>query len=102
MRSSLRSNECDGRALQRAPPATQVLESDRRVDVVAKDRLSGIEIPGEKAFDAFPQELLPIFSIRSETRLHRFLELPRQRHITSPGSCASCSRPTVLWPTQCR
>src|SRR5260370_37471738 len=31
-------------------PATQLLESDRGVDVVAKDRLSGIEVPGEKAF----------------------------------------------------
>src|SRR5436309_13690180 len=73
-------------------PATQLLEPDRRVDVVAKDRLSGIEIPGEKAFDAFPQELLPVFPISSDERLHCFLELSRQRHFTSPVSCSSCSR----------
>src|SRR5437867_4930353 len=61
-------------------PATQLLEPDRRVDVVTKDRFSGIEIPGKKGLDAFPQELLPVFPIRSEARLHRFFELPRQRH----------------------
>ena len=35
-------------------PATQFLEPNRRVDVIAEYRLSGIEIPGENAFDAFP------------------------------------------------
>src|SRR6266566_3443612 len=74
-------------------PAAQLLEADRRVDVIAKDGLPGIEIPREKAFDAFPQQLLSVFPISSEACLHRFLELPRQRHFTAPASCASCNRP---------
>ena len=47
-------------------PATQLLESDRRIDVVAKYRLPRVEISGEKAFDAFPQQLFPVF--RGPTR----------------------------------
>src|SRR5206468_1070258 len=82
--------------------STQLLEPDRCVDIVAKDRLSGIEIPGEKAFDAFLQELLPVFPIGSEACLHRFLELARQRHFTSPASCASCSPPSASGQSQCR
>src|SRR4051812_10260410 len=62
--------------------AAQLLKPDRGVDVVAKDRLPSVEITGEKAFDAFPQQLLPVFPISSEACLHRFLELPRQRHFT--------------------
>jgi hypothetical protein len=40
--------------------AAQFLEPDRRVNVIAKDRLSGVEIPGEKAFETFLQQLLPV------------------------------------------
>src|SRR5262249_6282174 len=80
----------------------QLLESIRRDDVIANDRMSVIEIPGEKAFDSFPQQLLPVFPIGSETCLHRFLELPRQRHFTSPAFSASCSRPVAPRRSQSR
>jgi hypothetical protein len=63
---------------------TQLLEPDRRVDVVAEYRLPGVEIPSEKTLDAFTQKLLPVFPIRSKARLHRLLELSRQGHLTSP------------------
>jgi hypothetical protein len=39
-------------------PTTQLVEPDCRVDIVAKNRLSGIEIPRQQALDAFPQKLL--------------------------------------------
>ncbi len=64
-------------------PTTQFLEADRRVDVIAKERLPGIEISGEKTFNAFPQKLRAVLRIRSEARLHRLFELPRQRHFAA-------------------
>ena len=79
--------------------ATQLLEPNRRVDIVAKYCLPGVEIPGEKAFDAFTQKLLSVLAVRSKARLHRFLELSRQRRLTSPQSCASCSRPIGRGPS---
>src|SRR5262249_759853 len=72
----------------------QLFEPDRRVDVVAKDRLSGVEITGEKGFDAFLEQFLTVFPIASEACLHRVLELPRQRHFTSPAFSAFCSPST--------
>src|SRR6476646_10969657 len=42
-------------------PTAQLVEPDCRVDVVAKDRLSGVEIPSQQALDAFPQKLLPVY-----------------------------------------
>jgi hypothetical protein len=59
---------------------TQLFEPDRRVNVIAQDRFSRIQIAGKKAFDAFPQKRFPIFAIRTKARLHAFLELPGQRH----------------------
>ena len=44
--------------------AAQLLEPDRRVDVVAKDRLARIEISGEEGFDAFSEQFLPVFPVR--------------------------------------
>jgi hypothetical protein len=32
----------------------QLLETDRRVDVVARDRLPSVEVPGAQTVDAFP------------------------------------------------
>ena len=53
------------------------LEPHRRVDIVAKYCLPGVEIPGEKALDAFTQKLLSVLAVRSKARLHCFLELSR-------------------------
>jgi hypothetical protein len=36
----------------------QLIEPDRRVDIVAQHRLAGIDITGEQAFDAFLQQAL--------------------------------------------
>src|SRR5216683_3048319 len=52
---------------------------------------SGVEIPGEKALDAFTQKLLSVLAVRSKARVHRFLELSRQRHLTSPALCESAA-----------
>src|SRR2546422_7316256 len=81
--------------------ATQFFETDCRVDVIAQDRLSGVEVAGEEALDTFPQELLAVLSIPHDTCLHRFLELSRQRHLTSPEAFASCSLPTALAQSRC-
>src|SRR5262245_4385071 len=81
--------------------ATKLLESDRRVDVVAKYCLPSVDIPREKALDTFTQELLPVLAIRSKARLHRFLEFSRQRHLTSPVPCASCSPPIARARQRC-
>lgn len=40
--------------------ATQLVEPDCRVDLVGKDRLSGIEISSQQALDALPQKFLPV------------------------------------------
>jgi hypothetical protein len=34
----------------------QLLEADRRLDVVAQDRLAGVDVAGEHRVDPFPQE----------------------------------------------
>jgi hypothetical protein len=57
--------------------ATQLLEPNRGVDIVAKYCLPGVEIPGEKALDAFTQKLLSVLAVRSKARLHCLLELSR-------------------------
>jgi hypothetical protein len=64
-------------------PTTQLLEPYRRVDVIAKDGFPGIEISGEKAFNASPEKLGAVFPIRSEARPHRFLKFSRQRHFVA-------------------
>jgi hypothetical protein len=49
-------------ALRRAlRPTTQLLEPDRRVDVVAKNPLSGLELAREKTLDAFSEGSLLYF-----------------------------------------
>src|SRR5947199_10170061 len=82
--------------------SAQVLEPDRAVDVVAKNRLAGIEISRQKTLDAFPEEFFAVLPVRLEPRLHRLLEFPRQRHLTSPASCASCSQPIARGLSRCR
>lgn len=42
-------------------PAAQLVEPDGCVDIVAQDRLSGVDIPIQQALDAFPQKLAPGF-----------------------------------------
>jgi len=49
------SHEAPGRSFR---AATQLREPDRRVDVVAKDRLPGVGIPGEEAFNTITQKLV--------------------------------------------
>jgi hypothetical protein len=60
--------------------AAQFLKSDRRVDIVAQYRFSRIEISGQETFDAFPEQLLPVFAVSLDPSLHSFLELSGKRH----------------------
>jgi hypothetical protein len=41
--------------------ATELLKPDRRVNVVAQNRFSRIEISGQERLHAFTQEFLPVF-----------------------------------------
>lgn len=60
--------------------ATELLKPDCRVDVVAQNRFSLIEISGQERLHAFTKEFLPVFSVLLDAGLHRFLELARERH----------------------
>src|SRR5579864_6252180 len=75
------------RQLAREP--AQFLKADGGVDVVAKNRLAGIEIAGEKALDAFAQKFLAEFGILLDARLNRPFEAACQRHPISP--CGACN-----------
>jgi DNA replication protein DnaC len=60
--------------------ATEFLKPNRRIDVVAQNRFSSIEIAGQERFHASTEEFLRVFAVLADARLHRFLELARERH----------------------
>lgn len=49
------ANEALGRRVRRF---AQLLKADRRLDVVAQDRLPGVHIPGKHRLNAFAQQLV--------------------------------------------
>jgi hypothetical protein len=60
----------------------QFLEADRGVDVIAQHRPSGIDIAGQQTRHAFLQQSLAKRRITRRARPHRFLEIPRQGHLS--------------------
>src|SRR5919106_3703664 len=60
--------------------AAQFLEPDRRVDVITQYCLPGIEISGQEALHAFPEEFFPVLAVLLDAGLDRLLEVSRQRH----------------------
>jgi hypothetical protein len=70
-------------------------------DLVNRKDIDVIDIATEQAFDAFAQELFPVLAVRPQACLHGFFEFSSQRHLTSPATCASCSRSIVRARQQC-
>src|SRR5215471_4392474 len=70
-------------------------EPDGGVDVIAQDRLAGLEVPGQELFGRFGEQRLPEGRITVCPRLHGLFEFLRQRHLTFPSFVAFCSPPTA-------
>jgi hypothetical protein len=56
LRIAARAEHADEALRLRAGRLTKLLEADRRLDVVAQDRLAGVDIAGEHGVDAFAQQ----------------------------------------------
>src|SRR6516165_11059706 len=77
-------------------------EPNGGVDVIAQDRLTGLEVPGQELFGRFGEQRLTEGRITVCPRLHGLFEFLRQRHLTFPSFVAFCSPPTAPAPLQCR
>src|SRR4029453_9894246 len=51
-----------------------------RVNVVAQNRVSRIEVSGQEKRHAFPEEFFPVFPVLPDAGVHRLLELARETH----------------------
>jgi len=59
----------------------QLLEADRRLDVIAQDRLAGVDVAGEHCIDSFAQQRVGESPVGRDVLLHQFLEASVQWHI---------------------
>jgi len=57
--------------------AAQLFKTDRGIDVIAQNSLTGLELSGEKTFDAFAQKLVTKSGIALDTGLDRLLKIAR-------------------------
>jgi hypothetical protein len=64
----------------------QLLEADRRLDVVAQDRLARVDVAGQHGVDPFAQQRLAEGRVGRDPPLHQFLE-------GIPASLSRGSRP---------
>src|SRR5215469_1509453 len=71
-------------------------EPDGGVDVIAQDRLAGLEVPGQELFGRFGEQRLTEGRITVCPRLHGLFEFLRQRHLTFPSFVAFVVRPPRL------
>src|SRR5258708_7627675 len=88
LRVSTRAEHADEALRRRAGCLAQLLEADRRLDVVAKDNLSSIDIAAQHRIDAFAKKRLREFLVRFDPGLYQFLEGLGFDHHSSPFSAA--------------
>src|SRR5580700_3818068 len=63
----------------------EFLKSNRRLDIVAQDRLSGVDITRQQGLDTVAQQGLGKSRVSCDMLLHQFLEaLGRHTHLHSP------------------
>jgi len=73
-------------------------KADRRLDGVAQDRLTGIDITGEHGVDAFAQQCVAEGGIARDPLLHQLLEIPCQGHRLPLSSYRRLASSLVIRP----
>ena len=76
-RRSEHAHEALGRL---AGEGAELFESDRGVDVIAKQDLAGVGVAGKQGFDAFGQQALPKGRVALSASLHGFFEVTSEGH----------------------
>ena len=66
--------------------ATEFLKPNRRIDVVAQNRFSSIEISGQERFHASTEECLQVFAVLPDTRLPVSLNSRVRGIVKSPAT----------------
>jgi hypothetical protein len=84
LRIAARAEHADEALRLGAGRLAQLLETDRRLDVVAQDRLADVAIAGKHAVDAFAQQRFAEGGVACDPFLHQLLETPRQCHLLPP------------------
>ena len=90
------SEHADQALRRRTSVRAQLPKADRRVDVVAQDRLAAVHVATEQGFDALTQQRLAEGRIGQHARLYRVLEIACQRH----GSPRLSLAPLVVRPAR--
>ena len=96
LRVAARAEHADQALGRRAGCPAKLLEADRRLDVIAQDRLSGVHVAAEHRIDPFAQKCLCKFLVGLDVPLHEVLEAPCSCHSFAPFSAVhACSWHTV-------
>src|SRR5271165_2811392 len=82
LRIAARTEHADQALSRRVSRLAELLEANRRLDVVAQDRLAGLDIARQHGVDAFAQEIFREGGIARHAALHQFLETPRHGHLS--------------------
>ena len=107
LRIAARAEHADKAFRRRAGRRAELLKTDRRFDVVAQDRLAGIDIAGSMV--SMPSRSSA--SAKAGSRATRFCTSSLKSRVTAmarlliivPAACAAaCSPPTILSPFRCR
>ena len=81
MRISARPEHADEALGRRVGRLAQLFEADRRLDVVAQDRLAGVDVATQHRVDPFAQQRLAERRIFRDVPLYQFLEASCQCHL---------------------
>jgi hypothetical protein len=85
LRIAARAEHADQALGRRAGRLGELFEADGRLDGVAQQRLSGLDIAAQHGVDAFAQKRLGEFLVGLDVMLHQVVELGRSRHTLRPS-----------------
>src|SRR5882757_10050730 len=95
LRIAARSEHADQALGRRAGRFAELFETDGRLDVIAQDRLAGLDIAAQHRIDALAKEGLGKFLVSLDPTLHEVLEAFCFCHRPSPfnlaHACPACS-----------
>lgn len=80
LRIAARAEHADQALGRRAGRLGELLEADGRLDGVAQQQLSGLDVAAQHGLDAFAQQRLGEFLVGLDVMLHQVLELLRSWH----------------------
>src|SRR3984957_11253838 len=77
LRIAARAEHADEAFRRRAGRRAELLDTDRRLDVVAQDRFAGVHVATEHGVDAFAQQRISERGIACDPLLHQLLKISR-------------------------